>query len=187
MATYFEEFPKVSYKLEKSTITLTNIFEAFKVKSDVFAKIQIFFEYHIQDGETPEIVAHKLYGDISLEWIILMFNKIHDPYFDWPMSYSVFEKYLATKYGSIEQSTQQTHHYEWIVFKKTYNDYGEVIPEKVIIVDEKTYLGLDASDRREIKCYDYEVALNEKRRSINVPDSRYITQLIAEKQRVFNR
>lgn len=187
MATYFKEFPTVNYQLENSNIQLTNIFESFKVKETVFEKISVFFEYHVQDGETPEIVAHKLYGDITLEWVILMFNKIHDPYFGWVMDSLTFDKYIKTKYGSIEAATQLTHEYQWIVFDRKVDDFGVTIPEKIVVVDQATYLSLDANRRREIKSYDYEISQNEKRRIIQIPDERYISQLVAEKERVFNK
>lgn len=187
MATYFKEFPKTTYKLEDTKIQVTNIFERFKVKETVFDKISIFFEYHVQDGDTPEIVAHKLYGDVTLEWVILLFNKIHDPYFEWVMDSLTFDKHIRSKYGSIEAATQLTERYEWIVSKRKIDPFEETIPEKVVIVDEKTFLNLDASDRREVKAYDHELAMNEKRRRLLIPDERYISQLIAEKEKVFNR
>lgn len=187
MANYFEEFEKTKYRLGGKNHNLTNIFDGFVVKSEIFDRISVFFEYHISEGDTPEIVADKLYGNMSLEWVILHFNKIHDPFFEWPLDYYSLEQHIKTKYGSLENSHQTVKEYRWIVFHKTVDDFGNIHPERSIIVDANTYQGIDAKDRKKISCYEYEVQENERKKVIRVPDSAYIKQLISEKKDVMKK
>jgi hypothetical protein len=58
----------------------------------------MFIEYQIKDGDTPEIVADKMYGDSELHWIILIFNEITNPYYDWALSQRKLEGYAFNKY-----------------------------------------------------------------------------------------
>lgn len=187
MANYFEEFNRVRYRFGSQNMTLTDIFDGFRVREEIFNKIKVFFEYHVSDGDSPEIVAHKLYGDMSLEWVILHFNKIHDPFFGWPLDQYSLEQHIKTKYGSLENAYKTVVEYQWIVFPKTVDDFGNHHNERIILVDSETYYTLDVKDRREITAYEYEVRENEKRKTIKVPDARYIKQLISEKQRVMQK
>jgi hypothetical protein len=60
----------------------------------------LYYTYDIQEGDTPEIIAHKYYGDSYRYWIVLFANELLDPQWDWPMTYKMFEQYLADKYPS---------------------------------------------------------------------------------------
>jgi len=66
----------------------------------------------------------------------------------------------------------QTHHYEQIIRQRTIhiNSDGEriLIPEHTLVVDQTTYSSLSPSSRKLITNYDYEVALNERRRNISI-------------------
>jgi hypothetical protein len=72
----------------------------------VRAKISDYFKntaltslpYEIQDGERPETLAHRVYDRADLHWVILMFNEIHDPTFEWPLSSAELESKLQAKY-----------------------------------------------------------------------------------------
>lgn len=66
----------------------------------------------MQDGDTPEMIAHKYYGDTKRHWMVMFSNKIVDPYFDFPLNQSNLEKNIIEKYGSIENAQQLRHHVE---------------------------------------------------------------------------
>lgn len=72
-----------------------------------------FFSYTLKDDDhRPDIVARKLYGDATLDWVILYFNRIIDPMFEWPMDAIVFEKYIIDKYGSIATAQSEDLYYK---------------------------------------------------------------------------
>ena len=71
--------------------------------------------YYVQDGDTPEILAERAYGDAGAGWIIMYANEIYDPLYDWPLDYESFNKYIIGKYGSIAAAKTRVHHYEKII------------------------------------------------------------------------
>lgn len=54
--------------------------------------------YFIQDGERPDIVSYKLYGNADLHWLLFLFNDILNPLFEWPSSYMDIQRTVEEKY-----------------------------------------------------------------------------------------
>ena len=136
-----------------------------------------FDEYYVQDGERPDIVAYDYYDDYTLDWLVLMTNEIHDPYYEWPLSYEQFNAYLKQKYGSVEYTYQTNHHYEKILQKnKVASDgvYQKIFTEKTLTVDYQTYITLAYEDRKSVSIFEYEQDLNEQRRHIYLLDLHYV-------------
>ena len=188
MSNFFRNFPTVDYRLDKGTetIKITNIMKRFRPLKDVMKDKYIFFDYNIQEGERAETVAHKLYDNVDYHWVITMFNEYLDPYFSWPLFYQEFEKYLEEKYGSVEQSTQIVYQYQWIIQHKQILYDGTLVPERMLVVDEATFYGIDEeADRRIVYCYDYEVEKNDAKRQIKILDASYLRQLMKEKESIF--
>ena len=101
--SYFSMFPDILYDAKgngKDTF-MKDIFRRVKVKSNAKGNIVEFDYYDVQDGETPEIIAFKYYGDAELHWTILVVNDIIDYYTDWPMSVQRFEQYMNDKYENL--------------------------------------------------------------------------------------
>lgn len=109
---YFRIIPKMIYTLDNldSLQVVTDIFRRVKIIDQIRNNLSYFDEYDIRDGDTPEILADKLYGDTSLHWIILLVNEIIDPRFDWPVSQYTLGEYCKNKYG--EANIYATHHFE---------------------------------------------------------------------------
>jgi hypothetical protein len=116
---YFESFPKLIYTFGQDNFNqqlVTNIFARSSFLREVANNVDIAYEYQVQDSDTPEIIAHKVYGDPYRSWIVLLYNKIINPYYDWPMKNDVLETYVANKYGTSLELTKSTiHHYEKVV------------------------------------------------------------------------
>ncbi len=99
---YFTYFPSISYTTDPTDLTKVMAVKDITVR----AKISDYFKnsalaslpYEIQDGERPETLAHRIYDRSDLHWVILMFNEIHDPYFEWPLSSAELESKLQAKY-----------------------------------------------------------------------------------------
>ena len=68
----------------------------------------LFDTYNVKEGQTPEIIADKLYGDPNLHWIVLYVNNITDRYHDWPLSTPQFLDMIDEKYDNVDA----IHHYE---------------------------------------------------------------------------
>lgn len=117
MSRYLDLFPKMLYisGLDGSSRLITNLLTRVDVIQEALNNASLYYQYDIQDGDTPEIVADKFYNDSELHWVVLMFNQMYDPFYDWPLHYQQFQKYIIDKYGSIENSKLLIHHYEKII------------------------------------------------------------------------
>jgi len=107
---YFQKFPKTFYSLDNiATVqVVTNILQRVVVTQELQDNFGAYDEYDISDSDTPETLAFKVYGDSELHWLILHFNNILDPRFDWPQTTNNLVRYVEGKYTSING----IHHYE---------------------------------------------------------------------------
>ena len=69
----------------------------------------IFYEYSIQEDDTPEIIANKYYGDPYRYWIVLYGNpSIVDPQMDWPIEQNSLISFIDKKYQATEYANNST-------------------------------------------------------------------------------
>lgn len=113
---YFSQLPIVQYTdLEggNTQLLLTNILARSAFLREIVENTALFYEYSVKDGETPEIIADKLYGDAKRFWIVLLFNQLNNPYYDFPLIAEQLHSLIESKYGqTVEQSQTTIHHYE---------------------------------------------------------------------------
>lgn len=123
---YFRNFPKNLYSFDlsgASPTTVTNIFSRFSFNSAVLNNTFAFYKYQLVDGDTPEIVASKVYGDPTLHWVICLTNNLSDPLFELPLSQDALERKIIKQYGytSIANAYSDIIHYVLEV-KKTLSE-----------------------------------------------------------------
>jgi hypothetical protein len=97
---YFEKFPLVRYDISKdgNLRLATDVLRRVAFREKIIEEGALFEEYYIEEGETPEVVAEKVYGDPEMHWIIMLFNKVIDPKYDFPLSEAQLESYLDKVY-----------------------------------------------------------------------------------------
>lgn len=96
---YFQTLPKiVTSDYTGNQILLTNLMVRVSVIDSLLKNPLLFYSYNIKDGETPEIIAEKYYGDSYRYWLVLFSNQIIDPEWDWPMNSTLFGNYIFEKY-----------------------------------------------------------------------------------------
>lgn len=129
MAGYFSHFGKITYNLANNSTTATlatNIFQRSSFLKEISENTAIAYEYEITDGDTPEVLAHKLYGDPNRHWIILLYNKLSNPLYEFPLSMPALEKYIQYKHGvTLEDSKTYSIHVRKKI-AKTISEYGIV-------------------------------------------------------------
>jgi hypothetical protein len=123
---YFENFPRTIYTFNKNTLNqqaVTNILARSTFLRSIKDNVDIAYDYTVKDTDNPEIIAHKIYGDPYRSWIVLLFNNIYNPNYDWPLKLDALESYISNKYNqTINQAKTTIHHYEKVINKKiTYN------------------------------------------------------------------
>jgi hypothetical protein len=191
MSNYFSYFPTIKHDISSTgnTVELTNILRRFKIQSSLESRTDVYYEYDIQEGDRPDTIAEKYYGDSNYAWLVLHFSNIKDVHFEWPISVSAFEEHLKSKYGSLSEAQSQIHEYR-IYLSRTKQDGTKVpaktevlfdstvLPERVVVVDQSTYNSTHVDYRKSVVTkYDYEFELNEGRRSISLLDKRYLPQI----------
>jgi len=107
---YFTSFPYTLYSLDNTTTVqvITDITKRITLSDEVKTNFALFDEYDVKDGETPELVADRFYNNPELHWIVLHYNEIIDPRFDWPLDTNNLNRYVAGKYTNVNA----VHHYE---------------------------------------------------------------------------
>lgn len=177
MSNYFSYFPSVEHDLKQNGtfVTVTNILKRFKIHDDVRDLTEIFYPYQLQDGDRPDVVAEKYYGNANYAWLVLFSNNIVDPVKEWPLYGTDFRNYLVTKYGSIE-SANTTVKKRYKVLSAAFRKIdGTVIPKRRLEIDETTYNTLSEADRELQTAYEYEVEVNDDKRKIHLLDSSYLS------------
>lgn len=100
---YFAKFPLLDYTLQTQTgiktVFVRNILRRIGLTEDLKNGNGVFLEYDIKDGERPEHIAERVYGDTGFHWLVLMTNTIIDPYHGWYKSGQAMESYIQTKYS----------------------------------------------------------------------------------------
>ena len=97
-------------KGNKTYKLLPDILKRVKIRTGLSASRFVFDKYNVKEGEKPEDVAFKYYGDAQYHWVIMMINNLTDRYYEWPMTQPDFEDFLTDKYGAGSQDA--VHHYE---------------------------------------------------------------------------
>jgi hypothetical protein len=100
---YFEKFPLLQYPVKDGNnfryVFVRNLLRRVALSEDLMTSESVFMEYSVKDGERPEHIAERVYGDPGYHWLILLTNNIIDPYHGWYMSGSALEDYIQKKYG----------------------------------------------------------------------------------------
>ena len=213
MAKYFNYFPTTPYLKNDDSSDLdllTNITARFGFEESFKENNSTYYEYEIRDGDTPEVIASKIYGDAEKHWVILSFNDITDPNYDWPLEQRTLVRFIDSKYtanGAANTTPQsgiiwsKANIKEYYKVETTTHNASETITINKYQIDANTYANvsssttsgfaledgsfIDISVSRETKTYyDYEVEENEKKRVIKILKPEFIAAVDQEFRRV---
>lgn len=100
---YFNFLPNILYRDEfGNNIVVRNIIARGQILDILKESAASAADYRIRDGEKPETLAHRVYGRSDYHWLILLFNEILNPYFDWPLTMNEMEHHMENVYsGSV--------------------------------------------------------------------------------------
>ena len=169
--SYFSKFPLMAYDMagNQQYKLLPNILKRVKLRSGLRSGSFMFDNYDVKDGEKPEDVAFKWFGDAQLHWVILMTNNITDRYYQWPLSQPQFAEHLTDKYGA--GSEDATHHYEITQTSgpTSSRDYSHMVE-----------CNSDETNPTIISNRDYEQRKQDEYRQIRLLDRRYLDAFVDE-------
>ena len=168
---YFSNFPKIMYGFDKNNFKpVTDLMIRVKVRDKVLNELSLYNVYDVKNGETPENIAFKHFGDPELHWVILLTNKITDRYYDWPLSEQQFEDYIKDKYAE----PGGIHHYEITQSSGRTTGQGPSDYSHKVEVNS-TVAGATSISNRE-----YESRLQDEKRQIKLLSTQYLTSFIEE-------
>lgn len=166
--TYFANFPTILYPFELNgqirIVRVRDIVANVRIRKLILSNITLYDDYDIEDGETPEIIAERVYGDPNLHWIIMLANDRYDLWNDFPMSDYALSKYIENKYGQGNENEQH------IIFDSLHFE-----DERGNIVD-----GPETNLVKAITNVEYETRVNESKRRIKVVNKSIISSIINE-------
>lgn len=192
---YFSSLPKIAtVDGDRIGRLYTNLMARVSIMPALLKNPLVYYEYDIQEGDTPEIIAHKYYGNSYRYWIVLFANQILDPLWDWPMNNRVFYEYVSNKYPN-NNIYSDIHHYEKVI-TKTDIQTGTVTIDTVNVSQEDYNLLFDTIQlldlptgsvkveitKNAVSIFEYETILNDKKRTIRLLNSTYASQLENEFQ-----
>ena len=108
MAGFFNFFPPLNYNGNLAT----NVIAKVAFEQTIKDSLVTYYPYTIEQGERPDQVAEKYYGQPTYDWIIYLANEIVDPYYDWPLSPNQFNSYIKSKYGSESYAQASISHFK---------------------------------------------------------------------------
>ena len=191
MSSYFRNIPDFEYVSRESNSKkisdyrkVKNLFRRGKLKNDIFKDLTKFTKYKIVGDDRPDNVAFEMYGDETLDWIVLLSNNVTNIQTEWPLDHQSFYNFLIDKYGSEEQ-IHAVHHYETTEVRNT--DRTIIVPAGLEV--PKTY-SIEFYDSRlettttvsnitsEITNYAYENKIEDEKRNIFVLKPNYVNLIL---------
>ena len=198
---YFATLPTISTNKDGSSVLSVNILTRAKIREDLSNVPELCYNYTVQEGDTPDIIASKYYDSSSRYWIFLYANNFIDPQWDYGMDDSVFLNYLQDKYGNDEipdilKYCHDTDHSYYKIIEKYDSLSGETTTDKIrvskdvydklesdLIVEKHFSNGNDVTvkyGKEKLSIYEYEYNKNLENRNVRVLRDIYATT--AEKQ-----
>ena len=197
MPSYFRQVPTFEYVSSTNDaqsisefITVKNLFKRGKLKEDIFGDLTFFTKYKVVGDSRPDNVAHQVYGDETLDWIVLLSNNILNIQTEWPLSQQSFHNFLLNKYGT-ESAIQSVHHYETM---EVTTSTGEVIvPSGLEVLPDYSITfydaGLNASVTRSditdaVTNYEYEEKKEDAKRNIFLLKQDYLNLILNDMEEI---
>ena len=190
---YFQTLPQINLTdYSGTTKTMVNLMARANIIPSLMNDPLLFYTYDIRDGETVEIIADRYYNDPYRYWIILFCNQMLDAQWDWPLDRDSFERYITDKYSAVNPYTTV---YEYQKVVTQYNTSTETTTVNKFVIDQSTYNNLVNStqtfvfpgstttittSKRIVTLYDYELELNESKRTIKILKADFADKIESE-------
>ena len=177
---YFNQFPVIDYNLSGvngNTKEVTDIWRKVKVRSKIANNISLYDKFDIPEGDSPETVAYKVYGEAEYFWVVCLMNNVVNRYYDWPLDEHNFQKFVADKYSNPEG----IHHYERVQDSGPQKGNGPADYSHIIECNST-----DAG-AQSVSNIQHERRLQDKKRQIKLLQPNYLNNFIDEFKRLITQ
>ena len=174
---YFNQFPIVNYNLtgvNSNTKEVTDIWRRVKVRSKIANNVALFDKFDVPEGDSPETVAYKVYGDAEYFWVVCLMNNVVNRFYDWPLDEFNFQQFVKDKYDN----PQGIHHYEKLQSSGKQEGDGPA--------DYSHIIECNATEpgAQSVSNVEYERRLQDKKRQIKLLQPNYLNNFIDEFRRL---
>ena len=170
--SYFNRFPLMIYDMKNdgNYKLLPDILRRVKQRNAIKDGQFVFDNYDVKDGEKPEDIAYKWFGDAELHWVILMTNNVTDRYYEWPMNQVQFQTMLEDKYSNPDG----IHHYE--ITRDSGRTTGQGPNDYSYLVECNS----DTANAVSVSNREYEEREQDRKRSIRLLNQTYLSDFLEE-------
>ena len=183
---YFKNFSAIYYTLDNETRLLVDITKRVILNSDIISNTDSYVEYLVKDTDTLQSIAYALYEQTYPFWIIMLVNRMLNPYLALPFNTENLDRYIKNKYG--EEHIFDIHHYEDekgniidhpLVYEN--NNYYRIINDKKILINTKLiYKNQFQQVSIPITNYEYENRINENKRNIKLLKPEFLDTIVEQ-------
>jgi len=176
---FFSQFPKILYDIngDGNNKVLPDIFRRIKIRSKLKDNYALLDKYDVENGESPETVAYKVYGSTDYWYVVCLMNNVVNRQHDWPLSYQAFEEYVNDKYDN----PGAVHHYEKL------QSSGHTLSEGPADYDHYVEVNADDPDGQSVSNYEYEQRLQDQKRQIQILNPSYLPAFLEEFRKLIRR
>ena len=177
---YFNEFPVIDYNLSGvngNTKEVTDIWRRVKVRSKIANNVTLFDKLDVPEGDKPEDIAYKAYGDADYFWVVCLMNNIVNRYYDWPLDEYNFQRYVEDKYSNPDG----IHHYEITQLS------GKQTSDGPSDYSHKLEVNSDTAGAQSVSNIEYERRLQDQKRQIQLLRPEFLDEFIEEFKQLINQ
>ena len=174
--TFFRKYPRIDYQIDGngSVISLTDISRAVAINSMTLPDdVSAYTYYEIQNGERPDVVSHKLYGDVQYHWTFFILNPLlKDGYaYSWPLPMAILSEMIEDEYGKYSaistipvdsMNGNNTLDFSAIVLDDEYLPYL-----RLSLLDDTAWAKIERYDQRMHQCIVYDITRPDTGASIS--------------------
>ena len=208
---YFRELPNIAYQSplthknsSRDYILIKNLFRRTKLFDFLKNNVSVLEKFTIGIGDRPDTIAEELYGDASLDYVVILVAGIININQEWPLPDNKVYDFALEKYGS-EEKMNEIKYYETLEIIDDQN--RQILPPDLIVdvdfkidgtvnkfpstrytlkamtgnrqLDDKDEFGvLTDNIARAVTNLEYEYTINENKREIDILNPSYLQMFI---------
>ena len=208
---YFRELPNIAYQSplthknsSRDYILIKNLFRRTKLFDFLKNNVSVLEKFTIGIGDRPDTIAEELYGDASLDYVVILVAGIININQEWPLPDNKVYDFALEKYGS-EEKMNEIKYYETLEIVDDQN--RQILPPDLIVdvdfkidgtvnkfpttrytlksmtgnrqLDDKNEFGvLTDNIARAVTNLEYEYTINENKREIDILNPSYLQMFI---------
>ena len=208
---YFRELPNIAYQSplthrnsSRDYILIKNLFRRTKLFDFLKNNVSVLDKFTIGIGDRPDTIAEELYGDATLDYVVVLVAGIININQEWPLPDNKVYDFALEKYGS-EEKKNEIKYYETLEIVDDQN--RQILPPDVIVdvdfkidgtvnkfpttrytlkamtgniqLDDKNEFGvLTDNIARAVTNLEYEYTINENKREIDILNPSYLQMFI---------